>query len=504
MKKRPSRLSRPNAVRWSWVAATLAVTALVPPVAAQSWNGSASLGVQVRGSGGPVEGALVEIRNRRSRSIAGPEARRTDAKGQANFVGISPGAWSLEITHPDYLSFVASVRLEAGRKPEILSQFLEASGPGRNTFKVKFLRSDRSLGTAVPGTATHEITEPPSAVRQRSAAVPAAPAPPPRERVAARPDPAPQPRQPESGPPPAPPEPPAGEPADEPASAPQGEALGPTAAANLSEAAETGSGDSLGDGAPAAEPAAQPTPPLLSEQPPAPAPPESQAAPEVPATPPPPAPEPTIEPDPNVEAPSVSEALEAPEDPDTVASPESDGSSVTAFGDRTCFDCKPGEWAVTAQVEVPAGEPCRPPTEVAVRRAMRDVAAVSSTPLAAFAGPLPADLDRPPLSLASGPARGTLARYLSGSESCRLVAIVIPAGGSFAGFRLEAHDQRGSGDCTGDQECEILDARFLFRPAVARGEGATIVYSVFENTGPELRRAEMTGFFLPPAGWSPD
>jgi hypothetical protein len=190
--------------------------------------------------------------------------------------------------------------------------------------------------------------------------------------------------------------------------------------------------------------------------------------------------------------------------PKSVSPAPEAASALTAFRDRTCFECKPGEWAVSAQIETPAGGPCRSTGEVAVRRALRDVAAAASAPLAEFSGPLPRDLDSPPLSLASAAARNTLAPYLESGSSCRFLAIVIPAGGQFTGFRLEAEDSQASGACTGDQECEIGRARFLFSPAIARGSGAAIVYSAFENTGSESRIGRITGFFVPPAGWSPE
>ena len=80
---------------------------------------------------------------------------------------------------------------------------------------------------------------------------------------------------------------------------------------------------------------------------------------------------------------------------------------------------------------------------------------------------------------------------------------MIPKGGHFTGFRFEASDAGATGDCTGEEECEIGQAKFLFSPGVARGMGASIVYSLFENTGNELRTGRLSGFFVPARGWVP-
>ncbi len=206
------------------------------------------------------------------------------------------------------------------------------------------------------------------------------------------------------------------------------------------------------------------------------------------------------------------EALPAPpSEPETVpvtVSPrppvfESTSDSLRAYRDRSCFECKPGEWAVAISLDVPSGEPCRTTAAVAVRRALRDVADAASEQLADFSGPLPLDLAVFPLSAASVAARNTLAPYLEPTASCRFLAVVVPENGRFTGFRFEARDANTSGTCIGDEECEIGQARFLFSPGIARGAGASIVYSVFENTGGASRIARLTGFFLPTSGWTP-
>ncbi|MFQ5527645.1 MAG: hypothetical protein ACE5GX_15465, partial [Thermoanaerobaculia bacterium] len=186
--------------RWAPVI-VLAIAALAASAAqAQVWEGGANLGVQVKSTkGGAVSGASVEIRYRRPGGNVGPDAKLTDSRGQANFVRLAPGLWSLEIRHPDFLSFVASVEIQSGKKPEIVSQFLEATGSGRGTLKVKFLRSDKPFGQVVAGTGVARRLRPePAPASQPTPAPPAQEERPVSERQRPVSRPAPQPDQPEA------------------------------------------------------------------------------------------------------------------------------------------------------------------------------------------------------------------------------------------------------------------------------------------------------------------
>ncbi len=565
MKEGQRTCSRPHGFRrWSFaVALSLLACAVPTALSAQPWSGDSALGVQIRGARGPVAGAIVEIRRQRSGLNYGPASRKTDSRGQANFVGISQGRWNLEIKHPDYLSFVASIHVQRGKKPEVLTQFLEASGPGRRTFRVKFLRSHQSLGEALPGTAASEPaidrpvstpapgfdrtdvekTEPSERVNSRAVptqivtpvAQPQAPAshaaaepvdpvdpvsdtpneptskteleakPPPRtaevpmplDRPIARPA-----ARPEESPlqPPIP-VPPAPIPVEAPAvsaTAPVPEPL-PEPLPESEPPSSSTSGASAGRSVPTPdELPAQAVPPALPVDPP------TEVALDIPSEASEPFPEPAPMPGPALPGPEASE----PESVPVTVSPgppvfESTSDSLRAYRDRSCFECKPGEWAVAIHLDVPSGEACRTTAEVAVRRALRDVAAAASEQLADFSGPLPLDLAVFPLSAASLAARNTLAPYLEPTASCRFLAVVVPERGRFTGFRFEARDANASGTCSGEEECEIGQARFLFSPGIARGAGASIIYSVFENTGDSERIARMTGFFLPTSGWTP-
>jgi hypothetical protein len=138
---------------------------------------------------------------------------------------------------------------------------------------------------------------------------------------------------------------------------------------------------------------------------------------------------------------------------------------------------------------------CAADTEHLVRRGIDSFVAEHGGRLASYGGPLHLEAEPFP------PDFGTQL----GSSSCRLVAVVVPQGGRFRGYRFQATDREGTGDCRGDQECTIGEARWLFNPLIARSAGATIVYSVFENrSAVKSRTATLTAFFLPPSGWPPD
>jgi hypothetical protein len=89
------------------------------------------------------------------------------------------------------------------------------------------------------------------------------------------------------------------------------------------------------------------------------------------------------------------------------------------------------------------------------------------------------------------------------SGSCAVVAIVLPGDAKFIGYRYEAADGWGSGDCLGDQPCKVGQGRWLGHPTIEKGE-RTIVWGVFVNGSPDrVRRARLTGYFRPGSRWVP-
>ena len=99
---------------------------------------------------------------------------------------------------------------------------------------------------------------------------------------------------------------------------------------------------------------------------------------------------------------------------------------------------------------------------------------------------------------------GTLGSYLTAGAGCRILAVALPTGARFSGFRFEAFDGTDGGDCVAGQPCPIGEANWLANPKIIRGAGRTIVWSVFHNEAAGRERlARFTAYFVPPTSWRP-
>jgi hypothetical protein len=98
-----------------------------------------------------------------------------------------------------------------------------------------------------------------------------------------------------------------------------------------------------------------------------------------------------------------------------------------------------------------------------------------------------------------------LAPYLRGTSNCQVVSVVLPKSVRFVGFRFEAFDERGGGECSPDSGCPLPQAQWLANPVVQRGFNATVVWGVFESTTAQSSRtARLKVYFRPPnASWHP-
>jgi hypothetical protein len=82
-----------------------------------------------------------------------------------------------------------------------------------------------------------------------------------------------------------------------------------------------------------------------------------------------------------------------------------------------------------------------------------------------------------------------------------VVAVVLPADARFVGYRYEALDGWGGGDCVADQPCTIGDSRWLGHPTIERGE-RTVIWATFANASRDrARRARLTAYFRPGPSW---
>jgi hypothetical protein len=619
-----------------------AVWALPWIASAQSWTGSASLGVSVRsGKGQPLSGAVATIAFRDIGFGNGPPPLLTTERGEVNFTNIANGTWSLKIDHPEHLSYMATLVVRGQKKAQVLSEFLEATGAGRQTMRVKLLKgSSESLGAAavpkrepgvpapsqppsspapaeeatevVPGGKPVELppvaeATPEAAAQRPTQAKPAPesapeqepaplPAPPAAEPVApkeapseaapvempAEPqtvveevpkealetEPAQEPvREPEPAPMPVlpaaeeeapveaiteavPAEMPAAAPAvaeetpeetletepsretvpePEPAPIPEAPAAEVAAPAEATpaqvpaeepgiaeeaheEAFETGpEQEPVPEPKPASMPEPSATPTAAPDEIPAEALPTEVVPEEMPAEPTtavepltelPAEQEPTIaqeteeavraqDPDSREEPPTVSE-IGSDEPGAQPPPPTPDWETLRSYRDRSCVECRPGEWAVSADAQVPAQiVPDCTVDEALLQRRMQSVADADGVRLADYAGSL----------LATTKVPASLEKSLGGS-SCQLLAVVLPRGARFSGFRLQAGDRDGGDDCLTSLRCPVGEARWLFVPAAVPSDGATIVYSVFNNESETRDRvATLTAYFVPPREW---
>ena len=81
---------------------------------------------------------------------------------------------------------------------------------------------------------------------------------------------------------------------------------------------------------------------------------------------------------------------------------------------------------------------------------------------------------------------------------------MIPQGARFIGFRFEAEDSSGKGDCFGEDPCAIGQARWSNNPRIERTATVTVVHASFSNESTSAeRRGRMTLYFQPPRGWRP-
>ncbi len=173
-------------VRWNVaITATMLAGLAATAVSAQSWSGRAGVGIEVSDrSGSPVAGAEVALSYSETEEGGGPGVLRTGPDGRAEVRGLTEGRWLLQVSHPDYLSYVASLEVREGRRPRELSATQVKTGDSLESLRVRYFE--------VRGGAPSPRPEPrpaPEAQPEPAAAPPPAPAP----RPAPAPEPAPKP-----------------------------------------------------------------------------------------------------------------------------------------------------------------------------------------------------------------------------------------------------------------------------------------------------------------------
>jgi hypothetical protein len=139
-----------------------------------------------------------------------------------------------------------------------------------------------------------------------------------------------------------------------------------------------------------------------------------------------------------------------------------------------CPECRPGESAVTIEAHTAAaGGNC----ETALAAARATAQAMQSTPNAI-----------------AGSEFGTYAGPDGGS--CQVLAILLPRGARYLGYRYEAEDNRQTGDCAADADCTIGEARWRGHPTLERRTDGTVVIAGFENRSAQAPRiGRLTAYF---------
>ena len=153
-----------------------------------------------------------------------------------------------------------------------------------------------------------------------------------------------------------------------------------------------------------------------------------------------------------------------------------------------CTECGPTEWAATAERIVQPGPGAAACADVAAatQPALAAMAGAATPDTASFAGPLTALVGE------GDPTAG-----------CGVVAVALPNGARYVGYRYEVFDGTSRGQCAADRPCTLAQARWTGHPKVERGGARTLVWGVFENgTTDRDRRARLTVFFVPPEGWT--
>lgn len=191
-------------VRWQVaITATMLAGLTASALPAQSWIGRAGVGIQVSDrSGHPVEGAEVTLSYRETEEGGGPGAVRTGADGRAEVRGLAQGRWLLQVSDPDYLSYVASLQVREGRRPRELSATQVKTGDSLESLRVRYFEVHGGPPPTRPAERPAPAPQPPPEPRPKPAP---APAPEPAPAPSAAPEPVPAPSAaPEPQPTPAP------------------------------------------------------------------------------------------------------------------------------------------------------------------------------------------------------------------------------------------------------------------------------------------------------------
>lgn len=130
------------------------------------------------------------------------------------------------------------------------------------------------------------------------------------------------------------------------------------------------------------------------------------------------------------------------------------------------MECPPGETAVWGEAAIPAGATVGCPVDLQARLRTIDPAGVG----------------------------GLASELVASGAGCRLLAIELPAGARFTGYRYEAQSATVAADCLPGRDCPAGGCRFPFDPVLRQVGNRTLLLVTFESTAPEARRAVVAGY----------
>jgi hypothetical protein len=139
--------------------------------------------------------------------------------------------------------------------------------------------------------------------------------------------------------------------------------------------------------------------------------------------------------------------------------PPADPVRLRTSKDRTCFECPPGESALSTERVVPPGGGSGCGTDIAAQLQNGEV----------------------PSNLPAG---------------CHVLRIALPAGTRYTGYRFEVQAGGDSLDCLAGQNCPQGTGRWPMNPVLLRKPEGTVVLAPFEAGPAEReRRAVFTAYF---------
>jgi hypothetical protein len=128
--------------------------------------------------------------------------------------------------------------------------------------------------------------------------------------------------------------------------------------------------------------------------------------------------------------------------------------------DRTCFECKPGESALSVEEVVPAGETAGGCGE-GIQDLLRNAGVAASLP-----------------------------------SGCRMLRIDLPAGMRYTGYRYEVQEGEQTLDCMAGKECTAGAGRWPIDPVLSKSAAGTTITAAFEPRGSSReRRAVLTVYY---------